>query len=195
MRGDVDIRQIQAFLAVAEELHFGRAAERLHIAQPPLSQTIRSLERELGVELFARTTRSVRLTAAGSALMAPARIIETQLKVCRTVTRAAALPFVTKSGPLIHKAWGYKGDYNYGVNTYQRTAIALRTLEAYVGEETMRKILQTYFERWKFRHPTSQDFFDTASEVAGEDLSWMSDRQLVQFIVTAVEVQLARSRP
>jgi hypothetical protein len=92
------------------------------------------------------------------------------------VTRAAALPFVTKSGPLIHKAWGYKGDYNYGVNTYQRTAIALRTLEAYVGEETMRKILQTYFERWKFRHPTSQDFFDTASEVAGEDLSWFFDQ-------------------
>ncbi|WP_068163132.1 LysR family transcriptional regulator [Rhodococcus phenolicus] len=87
----MEIRQIQAFLAVAEELHFGRAAERLHIAQPPLSQTIRSLERELGVDLFARTTRSVRLTAAGSALLAPARIIETQVKACRTVTQAASL--------------------------------------------------------------------------------------------------------
>lgn len=90
MWGDVEIRQIQAFLAVAEEMHFGRAAARLHIAQSPLSQMIRALERELGVELFARTTRSVRLTAAGTALLAPARIIETQLDACRVVTRAAA---------------------------------------------------------------------------------------------------------
>ncbi|HEY5857962.1 MAG TPA: LysR family transcriptional regulator [Aldersonia sp.] len=84
------IRQIQAFLAVAEEMHFGRAAARLHIAQSPLSQMIRALERELGVELFARTTRSVRLTAAGTALLTPARIIETQLDACRVVTKAAA---------------------------------------------------------------------------------------------------------
>lgn len=85
----MELRQIRAFLAVAEELHFGRAAQRLHIAQSPLSQLIRSLEKELGAELFVRTTRSVQLSAAGSALLAPARIIETQLEAARTATRAA----------------------------------------------------------------------------------------------------------
>lgn len=87
----MEIRQLQAFIVVAEELHFGRAAARLHIAQPPLSQLIRALERDLGTELFARTTRSVRLTPAGAALLGPARIIIDQLAVARAVTRAAAL--------------------------------------------------------------------------------------------------------
>ncbi|MFD6895248.1 LysR substrate-binding domain-containing protein [Rhodococcus sp. NPDC060086] len=86
----MEFRQIQAFLAVAEELHFGRAAERLHIAQSPLSQMIRALERELGAQLFARTTRSVQLTAAGTALLAPARVIAAQIDVARTVVRSTA---------------------------------------------------------------------------------------------------------
>ncbi|TFD85177.1 LysR substrate-binding domain-containing protein [Cryobacterium serini] len=68
----MEIQQIRAFLAVAEELHFGRAAEKLFIAQPPLSRAIQNLERELGTLLFARSTRSVRLTPAGEALIQPA---------------------------------------------------------------------------------------------------------------------------
>jgi DNA-binding transcriptional LysR family regulator len=69
----VELRHLRYFVAVAEELNFSRAAQRMHMAQPPLSAAIRQLERDLGVELFVRSTREVKLTDAGHAFLAGAR--------------------------------------------------------------------------------------------------------------------------
>ncbi|GAA1121679.1 LysR substrate-binding domain-containing protein [Arthrobacter flavus] len=85
----MEIQQVRAFLAVAQELHFGRAAERLHIAQPPLSRTIKNLERELGATLFERSTRSVKLTTAGQALLAPAEEIMSACRRARSAVTSA----------------------------------------------------------------------------------------------------------
>jgi len=83
---DLEVRQLRYFVAVAEELHFGRAAGRLGMAQPPLSRAIRELERQLGVALLERTTRQVRLTAAGEVLLLDAR---TALEAVATAARRA----------------------------------------------------------------------------------------------------------
>lgn len=87
---DVDLRKLRYFVAVAETLHFGRAAEELHIAQPVLSRQIRVLESELAVELFRRDRRSTALTEAGSRLLPDARSLLTSATALRRRVQQAA---------------------------------------------------------------------------------------------------------
>lgn len=103
----MELRHLRYFVAVAEERHFGRAAERLHIAQPPLSHQIRQLETELKVTLFDRTTRSVELTPAGELMLERARaILATVDATTIDVARAAA-------GEVGRLALGFTGSATY----------------------------------------------------------------------------------
>lgn len=88
---NLELRQLRYFIAVAEELHFGKAAARLHMTQPPLSQAIQGLEELLGAALFLRTRRNVTLTPAGAALLPEARRMMAQAgELPELVRRAAA---------------------------------------------------------------------------------------------------------
>src|SRR3954449_38499 len=85
----MELRHLRYFIAVAEELHFRRAAERLHVAQPAVSEQIRKLEQELGVRLLNRTHRSVSLTEAGSAMLDEGRRVLRQAGVAQQAARDA----------------------------------------------------------------------------------------------------------
>ncbi|GCL63287.1 LysR family transcriptional regulator [Pseudaquabacterium pictum] len=86
----IELRLWRQFTALAEELHFGRAAARLHMTQPPLTQAIQGLERQLGVPLFVRTRRSVALTPAGLALLPAVRRLLAAAEALPQVAQAAA---------------------------------------------------------------------------------------------------------
>jgi len=86
----LDLRLVEYFIAVAEELHFGRAADRLHIAQPSLSQQVRRLEAQLGVTLLERDSRNVELTLAGEAMLREGKEALRQASRAIQATRAAA---------------------------------------------------------------------------------------------------------
>ena len=103
----MELRHLRYFVAVAEECHFGRAAERLHMAQPPLSQQIKQLEDELGVQLLARSTRRVELTPAGARYLERARAILAAIDTAGEETR------LIRDGRMGRVAIGFTGSATY----------------------------------------------------------------------------------
>ena len=103
----MEMRHLRYFVVVAEECHFGRAAERLHMEQSPLSHQIRQLESELGLALFERTTRKVTLTPAGE------RFLERSRQILRAVELAAEEAARIAAGDLGHLAIGFTGSATY----------------------------------------------------------------------------------
>ncbi|WP_244928785.1 LysR substrate-binding domain-containing protein [Nocardioides sp. W7] len=103
----MELRHLRYYVAVAEECHFGRAAARLHIAQPPLSQQVKQLEAELGVQLLVRSTRRVELTAAGEAFLDRARALLAGVEAAADEARRVA------AGELGHLAIGFTGTATY----------------------------------------------------------------------------------
>ncbi|MGW2425319.1 LysR family transcriptional regulator [Streptomyces sp. NPDC001709] len=97
----METRELRYFVAVAEELHFGRAAQRLGIAQPPLSRAIGRLERRLGALLLERTSRTVTLTEAGAVLLQEARAVLDAVEAAERRTRRAALAATGQAGVVL----------------------------------------------------------------------------------------------
>ena len=81
-----------------------------------------------------------------------------------------------KSDPILTAAWKFESGSAYGFSSYAKTELVLRTLEGYLGQEKMARVMRTYHERWRFRHPSSGDFFAVANEVSGQDLTWFFDQ-------------------
>jgi hypothetical protein len=100
------------------------------------------------------------------------------MKINDYVMQRAQIMGMSKLDPVVKKSWEYYSFGTYGGNSYMKASLVLLTLENFLGEEVMKKVMKTYYERWKFRHPTSKDFIAVAEEVSGQDLGWFFDQFL-----------------
>jgi DNA-binding transcriptional LysR family regulator len=116
----LSLRQLRCFVTVAEELHFRRAAERLHISQPPLTQRIQEMERDLGVELFLRAGHRVELTEAGRLVLAEARATLAQADRVREVARLAAQGEAGNLRVSVVVSASFIPAFNEATNAFQR---------------------------------------------------------------------------
>ncbi len=80
--------------------------------------------------------------------------------------------------PVLKASWDYVSGGSYGANVYAKAALMMLTLERWLGEDVMARVMKTYYERWKFRHPTTDDFVRVAEDVSGKDLGWFFDQTL-----------------
>ena len=108
----------------------------------------------------------------------------------RTENRPGYL-WQAKDDDLMRNGWQYLDGASYVVNSYGRVALTLRTLESYLGEEVMARVMRTYQQRWRYRHPAPQDFFDVVNEVSGRNMDWFFKQffrssNLVDYAVTQI---------
>ncbi len=96
-------------------------------------------------------------------------------------------------GAVFTRAWEYEDAEDYSKATYAKPATLLLTLENYLGRETTDQVFQTYYDRWRFRHPTTRDFIAVAEEVSGMDLGWFFDQYVYGVAVVDYEVASLRS--
>lgn len=101
----------------------------------------------------------------------------------------------TDFDPMTRNAWQYAFEYSYGAVTYGKTAMVLLTLEKVIGEDTLREALHTYFMRYRFTHPTKEDFLRTVEEVSGKNLRWYFNQAVYGTHVLDYEVTQIRSIP
>lgn len=152
----MELRHLRAFAVVAEELNFRRAAERLGISQPPLSQVIKKLEREVGTALLARTTRRVTLTAAGEAFLVEARRALDAVQAATDRAREAA------AGHSGHVRLGFTGPGSYQVLLdlarrfrEQRPGVRLETVAPYLTGELLEMLHRGEIDAALVRLPVS----------------------------------------
>ena len=112
------------------------------------------------------------------------------VKVSDDVYSHLSIIGLSKLDPIMTKSWKFYSGASYGSNVYAKAALTLLTLEGYIGEDLMAKVMRTYFDRWKFKHPKSEDFFAVAEEVSGQNLDWFFD----QFFKTPGQLDYAVSR-
>jgi len=80
--------------------------------------------------------------------------------------------------PVVKKSWEFYSRGSYGLNVYQKAGVTLLTLENYLGEDVMSRVMKAFYEKWKFAHPKTDDFVAVAEEVSGQDLDWFFDQFL-----------------
>jgi len=80
--------------------------------------------------------------------------------------------------PTVRRAWEYYSGASYAINSYSKPGVLLTTLQNYLGNETMRKVMRAYVERWRFKHPQTKDFIDVANDVSGQNLDWFFNQAL-----------------
>jgi DNA-binding transcriptional LysR family regulator len=183
----MELRHLRYFVLVAEELHFSRAAERAGIAQPPLSQQVRSLEAELGVELFHRTKRRVSLTDAGRALLPRARQLLDDASRAEAMTRAAG------QGMLGEVRIGFVGSLAFGtlpgiVRELGRTVPEIQvTLREYTSAQQVEALIAERIDlalaRYAINDPTIE-----STLLSSEPLLIASRREFSERPVTVLDI-------